>query len=249
MARQRHLRNAPITEALVDIHVEPREGTSADTLRKAFSDLDFGYYLKGPISQGTFGFRFTNEGRQAETMADTKQVGLRLHSEDEKYVAQCRTNGFTLSRLPPYEDWSALIGEAQRVWSIYRERTNALRVTRIATRYINNLQLPMAHGESFQLYLQKFADVPDEAPQSLASFLQRFLLVDPPNSSAVNITIALESPPQDGRFPVILDIDAFTDRQLDPQSEQVWTTLECLRTLKNRCFFGSLTEKTVELYE
>lgn len=106
--------------------------------------------------------------------------------------------------------------ETKRIWSIYREKLRPLRVTRVATRFINNLRLPLEHGESFQTYLRKFADVPDEAPQALTSFFQRFRLLDIPSKAFVNLTLALESTPPSGPAPVILDVDAFIVKDLEP---------------------------------
>lgn len=177
------------------------------------------------------------------------QKSVRLHSEDEKYVAQVRVKGFTLSRLAPYKTWPSLVGEAKRLWSIYLERVEPVRVDRVATRFINNLQLPLGPVESFQTYLRKFADVPDEAPQALTSFFQRFQLVDAESRASVNLTLALESAPPSGLVPVILDIDAFAFKDMEPQSEEIWDIIEGLRNLKNRCFFGSLTERAIGLYE
>lgn len=249
MARQRHLTHAPITEALIDIHVEHRDGLLFTALQEAFSNLDFGYYLKGPIAHGTFGFKLTSDGQQPQTTAEATQIGLRFHTSDEKYVAQCRLAGFTLSRLPPYEEWQKLVQETKRVWSVYRDRLAPLRVTRVATRFINGLRLPLEHGASFQTYLQKFADVPDETPQAVASFFQHFQLVDVSRNAFVNLTLALESIPRGGPAPVILDVDAYTTTDLGTTDDKLWAILEDLRVLKNNCFFGSLTERAAELYE
>jgi uncharacterized protein (TIGR04255 family) len=249
MARPRHLNRAPITEALIDIRVDHRDGLSFGVLNESFNSLDFGYYFKNPISQGTFEFKLSPHGQQPQTIGEATQIGLRLHSSDEKYVAQCQLSGFTLSRLAPYEEWARLVQETKRVWSIYRERTMPKRVTRVATRFINNLRLPLRHKESFQNYLEKFADVPDEAPQDLASFFQRFQLVDATSSTFVNLTVAFEPTPPGEPAPVILDVEAYAFPSLSPETEDVWILLEQLRQLKNRCFFGSLTERAVELYE
>ena len=248
MAKPRHLEHAPITEALIDIQVKHQDGLSIGALQEAFTALDFGYYFKGLISEGTFGIKLTSDGLEPQTTAKAAPVGVRLHSSDDKYVAQCRLAGFTLSRLEPYETWTQLLQETQRVWSLYRDRLKPAQVTRVATRFINNLRLPMEQGASFQKYLQKFADVPDEAPQALASFFQRFQLVDAPRNAFVNLTLALESNPPGEPSPVILDVDAFTFPDLAPGDEELWAILHHLRDLKNRCFFGCLTERAVELY-
>jgi len=215
-------------------------------LQKSLSALDFGYYVKNPISEGTFGFMLPEDGKP-QTTAEAAQTGLRLHSHDEKYVAQCRLSGFTLSRLSPYEAWPNLVQEAKRVWAVYTERLIPKQVNRVATRFINNLQLPMDLGESYQKYLHKLVDVPDEAPQAVASFFQRFQLIDVESDARVNLTLALDNTQPGGRVPVILDIDAF--RSLEQPNQDIWGILDRLRDLKNRCFFGTITEAAAELYE
>jgi uncharacterized protein (TIGR04255 family) len=249
MAGQRHLPHAPITEALIDIQVVPRDGLTFEGLQESISAPEFGYYVKSPISEGTFGFLLTSDGKEPQTAAASAQIGLRLHSQDEKYVVQCRLSGFTLSRLPPYEEWPNLVAEARRVWAVYAERLVPKRVTRVATRFINNLQLPMGLGGSYQEYLHKFVDVPDEAPQAVASFFQRLELFDVKSDARVILTLALDGIPPGGRVPVILDVDAFRVTDLDPQNPDLWGTLEKLRELKNRCFFGTITEAAARLYE
>jgi uncharacterized protein (TIGR04255 family) len=248
MAKQRHLPHAPITEALIDIQVLPRDGLEFSGLQEAIGTAEFGYYVKSPITEGTFGFMLSADGRQPQATAESAPIGLRLHSHDEKYVAQCRVSGFTLSRLPPYEDWKELTTEAKRLWATYTKGLSPQKVTRVATRFINNLQLPMDSGASYQKYLNKFVDVPNETPQAVASFLQSFQLVDVEIDARVNLTLALDNTPPGERVPVILDIDAFKVANFDPPSQNIWDTLENLRQLKNQCFFGTITEATAELY-
>lgn len=248
MAKPRHLEHAPITEALIDIKVTPRDGLTFTGLQKAIGAADSGYYVKNPISEGTFAFTLAPEGKP-QTTADSAQVGLRLHSADEKYVAQFRLAGFTLSRLPPYEKWENLIDETRRLWAIYVESLAPTRVVWVATRFINNLHLPLEPGESFQTYLHKLVDVPDEAPQIVETFFQRFLLVEAASGARVILTLALDGIPPAGGIPVILDVDAFVAANLKPADRELWTILERLRELKNRSFFGTITEQAAELYQ
>jgi uncharacterized protein (TIGR04255 family) len=248
MAKQRHLPHAPITEALIDFRVTPKEGLTFAGLKNAIEAADCGYYVKNPISEGTFALTLAPEGKP-QTAAESAQVGLRLHSRDEKYVAQFRLTGFTLSRLPPYKKWENLIDETRRLWAIYVESLAPIRVVRVATRFINNLNLPLEPGESFQTYLHKLIDVPDEAPQIVESFFQRFQLFDAGSGARVILTLALDGIPLTGAIPVILDVDAFTAVNLKPADRELWTILERLRDLKNRSFFGTITEPAAELYE
>lgn len=248
MAKQRYLSHAPITEALIDLRVTQQDGLTFSELKNSVDPTEFGYYLKGPISFGTFGFALAPDG-QPSTTTESSQVGLRLHSNDEKYVAQFTMSGFTLSRLPPYETWENLLAETRRLWAVYVQRLSPKRVGRVATRFINNLQLPLKPGASFQLYVNKLIDVPDEAPQAVETFLQRFGLVDIASGARVILTLALDGMPVGGPAPVILDVDAFVATDLKPIDNTIWDTLEKLRELKNHSFFGTITELAAELYE
>jgi hypothetical protein len=48
---------------------------------------------------------------------------------------------------------------------------------------------------------------------------------------------------------VILDVDAFIAANFKPMDGTMWSLLEKLRELKNRSFFGTITEMAAELYE
>ncbi len=249
MARWRHLSRAPITEALIDIQVTPKEGLTFEALRAGLGTSAFGYYAKGSIAEGLLEFSFPAEGKEPQTSSRAAQVGMRFHSNDEKYVAQCRLRGFTLSRLPPYEDWEHLRTEATRIWKVYAERLAPARVKRVATRFINNLPLPMQTGESYQLYFNKLVEVPEGAPQAVEMFFQRFQLVDTETGARVILTLTHGGGAANGVLPVILDVDAFSETDLDPGDREIWAILERLRDLKNRTFFGTITERAAELYE
>lgn len=249
VAKQRHLARAPITEALIDLRVVARDGFAFADLKSAFEPPDFGYYMKSSITEGLFELKLPPDGQAPETSAQSEQTGLRLHSGDERYVAQCGVSGFTLSRLQPYEDWGALLDETQRIWSSYVQRAKPKRVRRLATRFINNLRLPLADGEPIESYLNKLVDLPEEVPQLVEGFFQRFRIVDAGSGARIVLTLALDGRAPPGPVPVILDVEARMEADLDPADPDLWKTLEHLRELKNQSFFGVLTERAVRLYE
>ena len=92
-------------------------------------------------------------------------------------------------------------------------------------------------------------DVPEQAPQAVEAFFQRFQLVDPESGARVILTLALDGISGGDAAPVILDVDAFTGANLNPTDLELWNILERLRELKNRSFFGTITELAAELYE
>jgi len=251
MAKLRtNLPHAPVTEAVIDFRVVAKNDLTVSDLEPLVERLAPGYVKKGPILELQASFAVDGKGDRISDAA-SQQIGVRLHSADDRYVAQIQLGGFSLSRLEPYESWEKLLAEAQGLWAQYVRALAPVGVVRVATRFINNLRLPMQHGEDFGVYLSKPPQVPDGLPQGLASFLQRVWLHDPKTNILATLTQALQSPPATDlpeRIPVILDIDVFQQAEFAVDSPQMWECLERLRAFKNLAFYESLTEKTVQQY-
>ena len=242
-----HLPRAPITEAVVDFRLKPRHQNLFSSIDKLCESFD-GYEKQGPIFHVETNLSLEAKGPKSETKS--QNLGFRLQSPDRKYVLQCRAAGLTISRLEPYEHWETLTAEARRVLEIFVEATQPEAVTRVATRFINRLNLPMKPNELFEDYLTEPPGVPKELPQGVAGFKQRVVVVNPEIDAQANIVQFLQEgfPATDG-VPVILDIDAYSMVEMPPDAESVWNRLELLRSFKNAAFYASITEKTAKLYE
>lgn len=249
MARIReHLSRAPITEALIDLQVKPAPEASLESVRGMAEALKGRYEPQGPIFELQTRLAVTVQGPDAKTAS--RELGMRLHSQDGKYVLQARTNGFTVSRLEPYERWDTLLDETRSLWRVYRETVEAETVTRVATRFINNLKLPMKPGEVFEMYLTAAPQVPHELPQGVLGFMQRVVVLKPELGLKASVTQLLQegiAPPD--HIPVILDIDVYKQVSMLPDSVDIWPLLAELRTFKNEIFFASITEPAVGLFE
>jgi uncharacterized protein (TIGR04255 family) len=244
MAEPRHLTRAPITEGLIDFRVEAPTGVSVDQLVAAIAERgNFGYMAKGPIVRSEFGFSL--DAQQAH--ASSTSIGVRLHSPDERYVALLSIEGFTFSRLEPYQSWEDLLRQARPLWEGYVQCLGPGSITRIATRYINNLRLPRPELEHF---LNLVPLLPEGLPPAISGFLQRYVLQDSQTEATVLLTEALPESSPGPPVPVILDVDAFRAIRFSINDPAAWQYLEQLRVLKNSVFFKCLTEAAVvELYE
>jgi uncharacterized protein (TIGR04255 family) len=248
MARVRHLKNAPITEALIDFQSHSTALVDATAAARLGENLGPSYSLKGPMRLANI-----NAGT-APTLAfnvETQDLGYRFESLDGKFVAQFQNQAFTLSRLAPYAEWADLKQEAQRLWPIYVEVAATQRVHRVACRYINNLALPMYEKQDFRDYLTAAPEVPKELPQTLMGFMQR-VVINQPEVRAITILTQLLEPNATtsiSKVPVILDVDVQTQQVFEPSSPDLWDILEVLRALKNAAFFESITEAAAEVYE
>jgi len=244
MIEPRHLAHAPIKEALIDLKVALPQGATVETLDQHDFLATAGYTIRKAIRQGTLR---VDGGNPKDSTVEHSLIGYRYESPDGSRVLQLRTNGFTFSKLQPYTTWEDLKAEAEAAWAIYRKIASPTRITRVATRYINVLRIPLAM-KAFEDYLSAPPLIPDGLPQTVSSFLTRVVIPEPSIDATGIITQALEGHEGD-ELPVILDIDVFVNRQFDIDDPTYWDALEDLRIFKNRIFFHSITDTTAELFQ
>jgi len=246
MAEQRHLNNAPIVEAIIDLRVITSSGTDP----QVFSDLDkvigdrYPKHEPRKLLSGAFG---VEEGKPF--MRFPKDEGLQGYfykSEDEKNVAQFRKDGFTFSRLIPYTEWESVLAEARELWNLYSSKLDIRTINRIATRYINRLEIKLPVGE-FDKYLTAAPKLPDSLPQQISQFFSRIVIHE--GNITANIIQSLDTNPKPDHIGILLDIDAFEVNKTGFNESDVWLEFNKLRILKNRIFFSSITEETARLYE
>lgn len=237
------LKNAPVSEALIDVRLALAKDFDVKHIDSIHKSINSEYPEKHHQKVSEF---TVDEGVKIKPL-EPKINGYRYISPDKKQVFQARLNGFTFSRLHPYIEWNALYDEAFRLWSLYRDITNPISITRVALRYINNLKIPMPIKD-FSDYLTAPPLVPEELPQSVSNFLTRIIIYDQEFQARAIITQALDQLTSDVA-PVILDIDVF---KMDPKGideDEAWETIRKLRYFKNKIFFSSITDRLKEMYK
>lgn len=245
-----HLPKAPIVEAVIDIRaraeVALEESTVSQQLKPKLPD-----YPK-IVSQKELRQEFKLEpGKTPEaTTQDVGWKGLRSQSADERHIAQFNRDGFVFSRLRPYESWEQLNGEAMRLWQLYIELARPTEVHRIGLRYINRITLP-PQDLRFEDYVQPSPEPPRALDLPFHSFFHQDTLAVPGHSYAINVvqTIQLPNDPRTEGIALILDIDVFTLQPFELRREMLDQRLAEMRWLKNKVFFGSLTEKALHSFK
>lgn len=247
MAEQRHLDKAPITEALIDFRVKLRSGFNIvefssleETLRDTYPSMRKMYRFEG---------EFKVEGSKVgTTREDTRLHGYSFRSDDGKNVVQFREDGFTFNRLYPYTNWKDVSAEAERLWGVYLAKAPVELVTRIAVRYINQLNIPLPITD-FAKYLTAPPSIPTTLPQEVSHFLTRMVVHDRESGAIANITQALQKSDLPGYATIVLDIDVYRLQESGFDVEEIQPILEQLHHLKNRIFFDSITDETARLFE
>ena len=246
MATPKHLRKAPIKEALIDVRIEPITAVPADTFRALTTVLADGYPVAKDLGAAHATIQIQGGTRVITEVEQLGIQGVRLDSADGKTVVQFRADGFTLNRLKPYQDWRTLWEEAKRLWPVYVAHLHPATVTRLALRYINELQLPLEPEEDFDLYLTAPPNVPTNLPQQLSEFAIRVHLHGPSNLHAL-VTQRFKSVERPVK--VLLDIDAYRVGQFSVDADTIEPVFAQLHDFKNSIFFSYITERTVRLYE
>lgn len=246
MARQRHLNNAPISEAIIDFRVKLPSGFDTKKFLGIIADLSDSYPKNEPrrLTTGAFGME---KGKPFTQLPKDEGIqGYFFKSEDEKNIAQFRLDGFTFNRLRPYTEWESVLSEAKRLWGIYHSIASPEIVNRIAVRYINRLEIELPIKD-FNEYLTAPPTIPPSLPQGINQFFNRMVIHE--GDKIINLVQAMEASTDIKKIGIILDIDVFKVQGSGFDMEGIWSEFEQLRDLKNRVFFESITEKTARLYE
>jgi len=239
------LRRAPVTEALIDIRVKLTPDTDVRQIDSIYESIknEYPHKQEQRISQ----VQVEQKPGEGIVKSSTKINGYRYISSDKKRIVQARLDGFTFSRLHPYITWADLRSEVYKLWLQYKKVATPVLITRVALRYINNLNIPMPIRD-FSDFLTAPPTVPDGLPQGVGSFLTRVIIHETSIGANGIITQALEQVVTDFA-PIILDIDVFKLQPEGINEEEAWDAIEKLRNFKNQIFFKSITNKLKEMYK
>jgi len=248
MPTARHLKNAPITEALIDFRVKARSDLRAEDFAAVKDRLS----NRLPKVEEMRGLQATIQVLKGQghppLVQDLGLQGYFFKSQDEKVISQFRIDGFTFNRLRPYTSWEDIFPQAMELWRLYLEVAKPLAVPRLAVRYINHIPLPPG-AEKFENYLRAAPVIPSELPQYVSSFLTRVTVHNPEDAIAAHVTQALQPTSDAQRLTVILDIDAYKEGEFSPDDPAIERTFNQLRAFKNLIFFNSVTEETLRQFE
>ncbi|MPZ19383.1 MAG: TIGR04255 family protein [Luteitalea sp.] len=246
MVAPQQLARPPITEALVDFRIIADQAIHLERLQPLRAELSDSFPKVDEKKGFQAEFRVEAGNLLPPVARDLGFQGVWLTSTDGNRIVQFRVDGFTFNNVGAYIGGETLLDEALRLWTRFAHIVRPAAVTRLALRYLNRLDLPLRDGEQLDRFLTAAPELPEGAPQRLSSFLSRVVAHDETDANVV-VTQKLDTT---GKFPVpiVIDVDAFFAKELDPNAQSLRGMLEILRALKNRVFFSLLTQEAVNLY-
>lgn len=245
MQARRRYPNAPITEAIIDIRVELPPGTDVKALEQVQEGLETSYPTK--VNRHIASIQGQIGGISAAATASSAHIGYLYTSTDEKRVFQARLDGFTMSRLAPYDRWEPFRNEARRLWDRYRSILKVRRVLRLAVRYVNRIDIPLPIDD-LKSYLRTAPEVSSDLPQNLAGYFMqlRIPLSDIHSTLVVNQAVVDSAKPES--VSIILDNDLYRTDEVPSTEEDMWDFFEVLRVRKNAVFEACITDSSRELF-
>lgn len=244
------LTRPPIVEAVVDFDCDLPPGLELKALEKSAREKFEDCYpsmqprlmqeLRVQIGADGPSNPLTRHGLEAFLFSQT----------DRKQLVQVRKSGFSFNRLAPYEGLDAYLREIERVWRLYREIAQPIRVRSLRLRYINRIEVPLEGGQvDLDKYLKLQNMLVDDQHMTLTGFLSQYSAAERETGHQVAVVLTAQIP-KDDKLPIIFDNAAAANVELDPADWQgLLLTLTALRNLKNHVFFGTVKQPCLDLFQ
>ena len=241
---QKNYNKAPIIEALIDIKTKLPEGSKLSDLAK---ELKKDFPNQEPINVGMAEIHLNMTKNKSSLSTSSENIGIKLSSDNSPYVLQLKNNGFTFSILKEYNNWDDFSKKAKSFWNKYNKMFKPERVSRVAVRYINRIDIPSLKFD-LEDYFETYPRVLKDNKGSLASFFLQAQIPQEEYGGMAVINQTVTEPSSPGYTSVILDIDVFDPKGFAPSSKELWERVGVLRKQKNDIFESSITKKTRELF-
>jgi len=247
MQIHRHYAKTPIREAVIDLKVTLPEDITIDKIKDIYLQVKDRFPTIEPFYRGIGAIAF-NPGSPMKVDTSQQQMGFWFRSENNLRTFQATLEGFSFNRLAPYESWEEFSSDAKNLWAIYKEVCKPILVTRAATRYINQINIPIKELADLKDYLRTVPEVSSQLPQQgLQTFFMQLQIPQQDLDCMLIINEALTQPTTPDVVTVIFDLDLFRQKTWNSDDEDIWHFLEKLRDRKNEVFEASITDRTREL--
>ncbi|MBI3902921.1 MAG: TIGR04255 family protein [Nitrosomonadales bacterium] len=239
------LSRAPIVEAAIGVTARAEAEWDEHVVSEQFKQRLSEY----PAVQSQHSIRheikFGVDVQSEQAVHEVGWRGLRCESADKLHIAQFNRDGFSFSRLKPYQGWEQFQQEGFRLWRLYSEIAQPSEIQRIGLRFINRIEFLQD-----EVKLEDFLENPPKTPRDMEvpfeGFLHHNTLAVPGYPYGINLIQTVQPPQGSDAWGVILDIDVVTIEPIANQ-DTFEQHLAQMRWLKNKVFFGSVTPNTLEL--
>lgn len=243
-------KNSFIKEAVIDIQIDESKRPFVSDIKSIVNKIPGSNIRQDELYE--FNVQpVVNQVSNVNFQQDAKHVGYKFEDSNSGYIIQIKTSGIGISRLPPYTSWEDFVEYSKNLWSIYKGVLPPnFKFNRLAVRYINELLLPINEEKKsidFDDYLVNGPKLPkDLGSDEVAGFFIRTIIPWRSPTASIVMTQTLQNI-TNLQASVVLDNDIFSSYVTEFSEAEMWNFFDELRTVKNKVFWGSITEKTKEL--
>jgi uncharacterized protein (TIGR04255 family) len=244
-----HLTKAPILEAVIDIQIKALPEELLDILKNAHDKIKVDYPKINTRKSRQFKIEMAKDPQQPVEQKELIE-GYIFTSADGHNVLQFRRNGFTLSRVKNYNNFDSLLEETIKQWEIYKAIVGDITISRVATRYINQIQVPFPLVDNNE-YLKDMPKPKTEPSESklIRSFTDQIHSLDIKSNANVNMIRLMQEPTANATGTnVIIDIDVYRLVSDLKDYQSMWDIIRTFREVKNRLFYASIGKSIIEKY-
>lgn len=238
----------PITEAVINLQF--LDELDVDALAKLRIEFADAYPGNEPNFELLINVNVNRDGLTANAKATAKLGGFKLSSSDQLDLIILNRKDLSCSRLAPYLGWQDIFGKAKRNFEIFRKAVGYRNLGRLAVRYINRLDIPIAHGERLDptLYLLNIPLFPGQEPIAFDGFNAQVIFAMPELRGGARVATAGVPSPLIDHLSVMLDIDIYSLEELPNRPDDIYEVLEKLHKAKNDIFESCITQRARELF-
>ncbi len=237
----------PIVEAVIDVRF--KTPLTHKQIEKFQKKLNKDYPISKDIHKD-FGivFKISKAGPEPQ---DFKKgvVGKRLETNDAEWVIILYPEQLTFARRAPYTNWKDFFTAFQDVWKALKT-VAALRVlTRLAVRYVNRIDIPLAKGIS-AINIADYLNVGVTTPNEMSvDGYEAILGVKINENTQAVVRTAAQEPTLPKTAALLLDVDLFIHSSLPDNDTEIYKSLKWLREQKNELFEKFITDKSKILFD
>lgn len=245
------LKKAPVVEAVFDIRAPQiawEEKLLKGEIIKALPDYPKVESFRNYETKVKLALKNNKNGDEQEPyVQDIGWEGLILRTQDELNIAHFNRGGFTFSRLAPYLSWEHFYTEALRLWAVYVNISKCSDIGRLGLRFINKIITPTENID-MDKYFREGPQPPKGMNIPFIKFLHHNTLLVEEYQYKINIikTIQHNQGVDKKGLGIIVDVDVFYEQQFKNKKEIVDIKFNEMRYLKNKTFFGTITDKAIE---
>lgn len=259
--------------------VDTRKASFPARCQRSVIERDMVYYSKAPIIEAVIDVQFSNalSLRELERLRDRfkksyPSVQERLQVQvtlgaDGRSSQSTSTDGFQLGdsngsdlvlllpqaaatiRLPPYGAWEKLLERARYNFDELTSIVGRRQVTRIATRFINRIDVPNALiiGAPLSKFFTITVAFPQGAVGNINGTSFTFSAQERATGFWANVNFSNAAPALLEHQSFLLDIDVYKRDGIDLNIDAMWNQVDELRVAKNNLFEAAITDEVRKL--